>query len=32
LDWNHPDIQQAAQTAARHILNPAGEKTFEILK
>ena len=32
LDWDHPDIQQATQTAALHILNPSGEKTFEILK
>jgi 5-methylthioribose kinase len=32
LNWDHPDIQQATQTAARHILNPSGEKTFEILK
>ncbi|PKO04011.1 MAG: hypothetical protein CVU41_19215 [Chloroflexi bacterium HGW-Chloroflexi-3] len=32
LAWDHPVIQQATQTAARHILNPAGETTFEILK
>lgn len=32
LDWYHHVIQEATQTAARHILNSADEKTFEFLK
>lgn len=32
LEWDHPDVQFAATTAARHILNSTEEQTFEILK
>ncbi|MEL7589951.1 MAG: phosphotransferase [Anaerolineaceae bacterium] len=32
LEWDHPDVQFATKTAARHILNPEEENTFEILK
>jgi 5-methylthioribose kinase len=32
LEWDQPDIQFAVTTAARHILHPTEQQTFEILK